>query len=163
MFSINKCDVETWSLQCTYIEYGLYSEGGDILVYASHVWKGIATHRLWLWQWQLPRASTDRNTAGISLTWSSHAKAVIHSSLTMTRIQCPSSLTLMQLLVSSPRFTAEGLDKVVDPRCVRDKVFLVDNNSLGVSSLVDDLIWIIQLPHIFFFFHWVWEVTQGLF
>ena len=31
IFNLHKCDMETWSLQCTNTENGLYSEVGDIL------------------------------------------------------------------------------------------------------------------------------------
>ncbi len=61
----------------------------------------------------------------------------------------------MQLfvIVSTRSVTAEGFDEVVDPRAVWDKVFLVDDDSFGVSSLVDDLIWSLCLLRLFFFSH----------
>lgn len=71
-------------------------------------------------------------------------------------VQSPSSFAPCQLLVSVPRLTAEGRNKVMDPRCVGHKVFLVDDDSFGVRSHVDDFVWIAQL-RILFFFHWEQE------
>lgn len=73
----------------------------------------------------------------------------------------PSSFAPRQLLVSISRLTAEGRDEVMDPRCVGHKVFLVDDDSFGVRSRVDDFVWIAQL-RILFFFHWEQEETPLL-
>lgn len=49
------------------------------------------------------------------------------------------------------RRTAEGRDEVRDPRCVGNKVFLVDNDSFGERSLVDHFIRILLLLRRLFF------------
>lgn len=48
------------------------------------------------------------------------------------------------------RRTAEGRDEIRDPRCVGNKVFLVDNDSFGERSLVNHFIRILLLRRLFF-------------
>lgn len=67
---------------------------------------------------------------------------VHHQHLLYKRRQCPSTFALLQLL-----FIAEGFDEFGDPYSPRDKVFPVRDDSCGVRSLVDDLIWILRLFH----------------
>lgn len=73
------------------------------------------------------------------------------------KAQSPSSFSPCQLLVSVPRLTAEGCNEVMDPCCVGHKVFLVDDDSLGVRSRVDDFVWIARLRILFFF---LWEQEE---
>lgn len=91
------------------------------------------------------------------MTTSSHARKNSQCIINICSIQVHSvhpPFALMQLFftASSFRSTAEGFDEILDPCSVRDKVFLVNDDSFGVSSLVDDLIWILRLLHHFLFF-----------
>lgn len=82
-------------------------------------------------------------------------KASIHSALfklALDKFSVHGLFALMQLFVS-PRIVG-GRDEIVDPRGVRDKVFLADHHGFGVFRDEFELSFIFWQRHLFFFFHW---------
>lgn len=78
---------------------------------------------------------------------------LLHSAFKTSSARPSFALTQLLVTVLAPRLTAQGLDVIVDPCGVRNKVFFGDDGGFAVRSCVGDLVWIFQLSHFFFYLY----------